>query len=135
MITNTHSVGVVRDAVIQWRVSHGAPDASGYWWSLPVVAETWDGWLNDTNGFHVKPEHAFHALDTAASGPVQEGSVGGGTGMICNSFKGGIGTSSRRFPDRRPCKSIVGEWTVSVLVQLALRHKRQSAHRGNSGGP
>ncbi len=117
MITNTHSVGVVRDAVIQWRVSHGAPDASGYWWSLPVVAETWDGWLNDTNGFHVKPEHAFHALDTAASGPVQEGSVGGGTGMICNSFKGGIGTSSRRFQVIGPAKSIVGEWTVGVLVQ------------------
>ena len=65
MITNTHSVGVVRDAVIQWRVAHGQPDPSGYWWSLPVVAETWDGWLNDTNGFHVKPEHAFHAIDTA----------------------------------------------------------------------
>ena len=112
MITNTHSVGVVRDAVIQWRVSHGAPDASGYWWSLPVVAETWDGWLNDTNGFHVKPEHAFHAIDTAASGPVQEGSVGGGTGMICNSFKGGIGTSSRRFTIKG-----AGEYTVGVLAQ------------------
>jgi len=112
MITNTHSVGVVRDAVIQWRVSHGAPDASGYWWSLPVVAETWDGWLNDTNGFHVKPEHAFHAIDSAASGPVQEGSVGGGTGMICNSFKGGIGTSSRRFQIKG-----AGEYTVGVLVQ------------------
>jgi D-aminopeptidase len=112
MITNTHSVGVVRDAVIQWRVSHGTPDPSGYWWSLPVVAETWDGWLNDTNGFHVKPEHAFHAIDTAAPGPVQEGSVGGGTGMICNSFKGGIGTSSRRFNIKR-----AGEYTVGVLVQ------------------
>jgi len=112
MITNTHSVGVVRDAVIQWRVSHGAPDASGYWWSLPVVAETWDGWLNDTNGFHVKPEHAFHAIDTASSGPVAEGSVGGGTGMICNSFKGGIGTSSRRFQIKG-----AGEYTVGVLVQ------------------
>src|ERR1700742_2942683 len=112
MITNTHSVGVVRDAVIQWRVSHGAADASGYWWSLPVVAETWDGWLNDTNGFHVKPEHAFHAIDTAASGPVQEGSVGGGTGMICNSFKGGIGTSSRRFTIKG-----AGEYNVGVLVQ------------------
>jgi len=112
MITNTHSVGVVRDAVIQWRVSHGAPDASGYWWSLPVVAETWDGWLNDTNGFHVKPEHAFHAIDSATSGPVQEGSVGGGTGMICNSFKGGIGTSSRRFQIKG-----AGEYTVGVLVQ------------------
>src|ERR1700753_2700209 len=112
MITNTHSVGVVRDAVIQWRVSHGAPDPTGYWWSLPVVAETWDGWLNDTNGFHVKPEHAFHAIDTAASGPVAEGSVGGGTGMICNSFKGGIGTSSRRFTIKG-----AGEYTVGVLVQ------------------
>src|SRR5208337_1537851 len=87
MITNTHSVGVVRDAVIQWRVTHGQPDASGYWWSLPVVAETWDGWLNDINGFHVKPEHAFHAIDSAHGGPVEEGNVGGGTGMICNEFK------------------------------------------------
>jgi D-aminopeptidase len=112
MITNTHSVGVVRDAVIQWRVSHGTPDPDGYWWSLPVVAETWDGWLNDTNGFHVKPEHAFHAIDSATSGPVQEGSVGGGTGMICNSFKGGIGTSSRRFEIKG-----AGEYTVGVLVQ------------------
>src|SRR5262245_2588278 len=97
MITNTHSVGVVRDAVIQWRVSHGKPDASGYWWSLPVVAETWDGWLNDTNGFHVKPEHAFHAIDNAHSGAVEEGNVGGGTGMICNGYKGGIGTASRKL--------------------------------------
>src|SRR6266568_4478471 len=65
MITNTHSVGVVRDAVIQWRVNHGQPDPTGYWWSLPVVAETWDGWLNDINGFHVKPEHAFNAMVAA----------------------------------------------------------------------
>ncbi len=84
MITNTHSVGVVRDAVIQWRVQHGQPDASGYWWSLPVVAETWDGWLNDINGFHVRPEHVFHAMESAESGPVAEGNVGGGTGMICS---------------------------------------------------
>jgi L-aminopeptidase/D-esterase-like protein len=112
MITNTHSVGVVRDAVIQWRVSHGAADPSGYWWSLPVVAETWDGWLNDTNGFHVKPEHAFHAIDTAVGGAVQEGSVGGGTGMVCNGFKGGIGTSSRKFEVKA-----AGEYTVGVLVQ------------------
>src|SRR6266702_2855629 len=68
MITNTHSVGVVRDAVIQWRVAHGQPDPKSYWWSLPVVAETWDGWLNDINGFHVKPEHAFHAIDSAHAG-------------------------------------------------------------------
>ncbi|PYU82143.1 MAG: aminopeptidase [Acidobacteria bacterium] len=111
MITNTHSVGVVRDAVIQWRVAHGQPDPTGYWWSLPVVAETWDGWLNDINGFHVKPEHAFHAIDSAHSGAVEEGAVGGGTGMVCNEFKGGIGTSSRKV------ESKIGAYTVGVLVQ------------------
>ncbi|PYV87408.1 MAG: aminopeptidase [Acidobacteria bacterium] len=111
MITNTHSVGVVRDAVIAWKVKQGTPDMQGYFWSLPVVAETWDGWLNDINGFHVKPEHAFHALDTARSGPVQEGNVGGGTGMICNEFKGGIGTSSRVLDKKE------GGYTVGVLVQ------------------
>src|SRR5690242_15803687 len=76
MITNTHSVGVVRDAGIAWRVKHGQPAESEYWWSLPVVAETWDGFLNDVNGFHVKPEDAWNALDTARSGPVAEGNVG-----------------------------------------------------------
>ncbi len=111
MITNTHSAGVVRDAVIQWRVAHGQHDASGYWWSLPVVAETWDGYLNDINGFHVKPEHAFHAIDTAHSGAVDEGNVGGGTGMVCNGFKGGIGTASRKLPEKD------GGYTVGVLVQ------------------
>ena len=95
MLTNTHSVGVVRDAIIAWKVRHGVPDEEGYWWSAAVVAETWDGDLNDINGFHVHPEDAFHALDVAHSGVVEEGSVGGGTGMICNEFKGGIGTSSR----------------------------------------
>ena len=111
MITNTHSVGVVRDAVIQWRVAHGQPDPTGYWWSLPVVAETWDGWLNDINGFHVKPEDAFHAIDSAKSGPVEEGNVGGGTGMICSEFKGGIGTASRKI------ESKAGSFTVGALVQ------------------
>jgi D-aminopeptidase len=111
MITNTHSVGVVRDAVIQWRVAHGQPDPTQYWWSLPVVAETWDGWLNDINGFHVKPEHVFSAIDTARSGPVPEGNVGGGTGMICNEFKGGTGTSSRKL------SASEGGYTVGVLVQ------------------
>jgi D-aminopeptidase len=111
MITNTHSVGVVRDAVIQYRVQHGGADASGYWWSLPVVAETYDGWLNDTNGFHVKPEHAFHAIESAQSGHVEEGNVGGGTGMICSGFKGGIGTSSRQLSEKD------GGYTVGVLVQ------------------
>src|SRR5882672_583850 len=119
MITNTHSVGVVRDAVIQWRVAHGQPDPTGYWWSLPVVAETWDGWLNDINGFHVKPEHAFHAIDTAHSGVVEEGSVGGGTGMICNEFKGGIGTSSRVV------KLGEGSFTVAALVQCNYGRRPQ----------
>src|SRR5437660_6622941 len=96
VVTNTHSVGVARDAVIAWRMKHGAADASGYWWSLPLVAETWDGWLNDTNGFHVKPEDVAHALDTAHGGAIEEGSVGGGTGMICYEFKGGNGTASRK---------------------------------------
>ncbi len=111
LTTNTHSVGVVRDAVIAWRVKHAPPDEEGYFWSLPVVAETWDGELNDVNGFHVKPEHVFHALDTAHGGPVEEGSVGGGTGMICNEFKGGIGTSSRVLGAQ------YGGYTVGVLVQ------------------
>jgi L-aminopeptidase/D-esterase-like protein len=111
MITNTHSVGVVRDAVIAWKVKRGEPDMEGYWWSLPVVAETWDGYLNDINGFHVKPEHVFHALDTAHGGPVEEGNVGGGTGMICDEFKGGIGTSSRVLEQKD------GGYTIGVLVQ------------------
>ena len=111
MITNTHSVGVVRDAVIQWRVNHGQPDPTSYWWSLPIVAETWGGWLNDINGFHVKPEHALHAIDSAASGPPEEGNVGGGTGMVCNGFKGGIGTASRKLDAKD------GGYTVGILVQ------------------
>jgi L-aminopeptidase/D-esterase-like protein len=111
MITNTHSVGVVRDAVIQWRVARAGADTTGYFWSLPVVAETWDGWLNDINGFHVKPEHAIQALDRAHAGAVEEGSVGGGTGMICNGYKGGIGSSSRRLDAKS------GGYTVGVLVQ------------------
>jgi len=111
MITNTHSVGVVRDAVIQWRVHQGGPDQSGYWWSLPVVAETYDGSLNDINGFHVKPDHVFHALDTASGGPVAEGNVGGGTGMVCHGFKGGTGTASRKLDAKE------GGYIVGVLVQ------------------
>src|SRR5438477_7689879 len=93
VITNTHSVGVARDAVIAWLVKQGT--GSQNLWSLPVVAETWDGWLNDINGFHVKPEDVWHALDTAHGGAIEEGSVGGGTGMICYEFKGGNGTASR----------------------------------------
>ena len=112
LLTNTHSVGVVRDAVIAWRVRQGGADASGYWWSLPVVAETWDGHLNDVNGFHVKPAHVDAALDAATGGPVAEGNVGGGTGMICHEFKCGIGTSSRARRDRAAAR-----YTVGVLVQ------------------
>ncbi len=111
MLTNTHSVGVVRDAVIAERVRAGGADASGYWWSLPVVAETWDGHLNDINGFHVKPEHAAQALSDAKDGPVAEGNVGGGTGMVCHEFKCGIGTASRRVAaEGQGC-------TVGALVQ------------------
>jgi D-aminopeptidase len=111
MITNTHSVGVVRDATIAWRIRQGHADRYGYFWSLPVVAETWDGHLNDINGFHVRAAHAEQALDSAAGGAVAEGNVGGGTGMICHEFKCGIGTSSRRFAiDGRVA-------TVGVLVQ------------------
>jgi D-aminopeptidase len=119
MITNTHSVGVVRDAVIAWKVKRGEPDMEGYWWSLPVVAETWDGWLNDINGFHVRPEDAWHALDVAHSGPVEEGNVGGGTGMICNEFKGGIGTASRVLDAKS------GGYTVGVLVQCNYGAREQ----------
>lgn len=111
MITNTHSVGVVHDAVIAWKVKRGVRDQEGYWWSAPVVAETWDGDLNDVNGFHVKPEDAYHAIDTAHTGAVEEGNVGGGTGMICHEFKGGIGTASRVLGAKD------GGYTIGVLVQ------------------
>jgi L-aminopeptidase/D-esterase-like protein len=106
-ITNTHSVGVVRDAILQWQVTRPGLQP----WGLPVVAETWDGALNDINGFHVKSEHVLAALDSATSGPVREGAVGGGTGMVCLQFKGGIGTASRRLDVRQ------GGYTVGVLVQ------------------
>ena len=109
MITNTHSVGVVRDAVVEWLVT-GLVEEEVFW-ALPVVAETYDGFLNDINGFHVEKEHAFAALNGAASGPVAEGGVGGGTGMICHGFKGGIGTASRQLSGN------AGGYTVGVLVQ------------------
>ena len=109
MITNTHSVGVVRDAVVEWLISE--PINAGIAWALPVVAETYDGFLNDINGFHVKKEHAFAALNGASAGPVAEGGVGGGTGMICHGFKGGIGTASRIVSEN------AGGYTVGVLVQ------------------
>ncbi len=111
MLTNTHSVGVVRDAVIAYRVGQGDADVSGYWWSLPVVAETWDGHLSDINGFHVKPAHAIAAIENAKGGAVPEGNVGGGSGMVCHEFKCGIGSASRRVSvDKRA-------YTVGALVQ------------------
>jgi D-aminopeptidase len=117
MITNTSSVGVVRDAVIAWQLRQFNKTMQP--WGLPVVAETWDGWLNDISGFHVKQQHAFDALDNAKSGPVAEGNVGGGTGMVCFEFKGGIGTASRKLGERQ------GGYTVGALVQsnFGLRHQ------------
>ncbi len=117
MITNTSSVGVVRDAVIAWQMRQFSKAMQP--WGLPIVAETWDGWLNDSQGFHVKPQHAFDALDSARSGPVVEGNVGGGTGMVCFEFKGGIGSASRKLNERQ------GGYTVGVLVQsnFGLRHQ------------
>ena len=114
-ITNTHSVGVVRDAILQWQVSRPGLQP----WGLPVVAETYDGGLNDINGFHVKPEHVMSALDGARGGAVAEGNVGGGTGMRCHGFKGGIGTASRRLDQR------AGGWTVGVLVQCNYGARRE----------
>jgi D-aminopeptidase len=118
MITNTHSVGVVRDTVIHWQLKHGTPIPLEDWWSLPVVAETWDGELNDINGFHIKPEDAIAAMQDAHSGPIAEGNVGGGTGMVCFEFKGGTGTSSRKLPEN------LGGYTIGVLVQcnFGVRH-------------
>ncbi len=108
-LTNTHSIGVVHDALI--RAAVGAHPVGGVYWALPVVGETWDGLLNDIDGFHVTPEDALGAFAAATAGPVAEGGVGGGTGMICHEFKGGIGTSSRRIAAER------GGWTLGVLVQ------------------
>jgi len=115
-ITNTHSVGVVRDAIIDWGLRQ---KASTRLWSLPVVAETYDGWLNDINGFHVRPTDLFHALDEARTGPVPEGNVGGGTGMVCYGFKGGIGTASRVITTAK------SGYTVGVLVQCNCGRRPQ----------
>jgi len=116
MITNTMSVGVVRDAVIEWAIERGYDD---FLWALPVVAETWDGGLNDIDGFHITKQHAFDALDKAAGGPVTEGNIGGGTGMVCHEFKGGIGTSSRKL------SAAAGGFTVGVLVQCNYGIRRR----------
>ena len=109
-ITNTHSVGIVRDAVVEWLFNNNLFQGRIFW-GLPVVAETYDGLLNDLNGFHVKKEHLFKALDDAKSSEVLEGNVGGGTGMICHQFKGGIGTSSRILDEK------FGGYTIGALVQ------------------
>jgi L-aminopeptidase/D-esterase-like protein len=115
-LTNTNSVGIVRDAVIEW----GRTRVPGVFnCCLPVVTETWDGDLNDIYGFHVKKEHAFAAFDSAKSGPVPEGNIGGGTGMQCLGFKGGIGTASRRLTAK------AGGFTVGVLVQCNFGLRRQ----------
>ena len=125
IITNTHSVGVARDAVIAWRIKHGAADKTGYWWSLPVVAETWDGWLNDINGFHVKAQDVAHALDTAHGGAIEEGSVGGGTGMICYEFKGGTGTASRKIDIRVSKDASPRSFVVGVFLQANFGRRPQ----------
>ena len=121
LLTNTHSVGVVRDAVIAWSLKHADPKNYSGDLSLPVVAETYDGFLNDINGFHVKPEHAIAALESARGGAIAEGNVGGGTGMICHGFKGGIGTASRVVK--------IGDsvFTIGVLVQ-ANYGRRDNLH-------
>ena len=138
MITNTHSVGVVRDAVIAWWVKHTTAEDPEDFWSLPVVAETWDGYLNDINGFHVKPEHAVAALEGARGGPVAEGKVGGGTGMVCYGFKGGIGTASRVV-------AAAGTGADAAAGGGAIHRRRAGAgqlrpagaapHRRGAGGP
>ncbi|HKB40368.1 MAG TPA: P1 family peptidase, partial [Gemmataceae bacterium] len=126
MLTNTASVGTVRDATIKWlaRNIKGQQD-----WSLPVVAETYDGHLNDTLGFHVKEKHVFQALDSARGGVVAEGNVGGGTGMTCFEFKGGIGTASRKLTAKQ------GAYTVGVLVQANFGRREQLRVAGVPVGP
>jgi D-aminopeptidase len=115
-ITNTHSVGVVRDTIIQWQVTHSKIFQG---WSCPLVTETADGWLNDINAFFVKPEHVMDALHSATSGPILEGNVGGGTGMLCYEFKGGTGTSSRKLPEK------FGGWTIGALAQTNFGRRFQ----------
>jgi D-aminopeptidase len=135
VLTNTQSVGVARDAVIAWRVAHGGAYTEGSSWNLPVVTETWDGWLNDIDGFHVKPKHIAHAIETAHAGAIAEGSVGGGTGMICYEFKGGTGTASRvvslpvaAVADRGSSEE--KQFTVGALVQANCGRRPQLTIRG-----
>jgi D-aminopeptidase len=121
-ITNTHSVGLVRDSIIAWLLENGRFTQQP--WSLPVVAETWDGYLNDINGFHVQKSDVFSALNTAKPGAVPEGNVGGGTGMVCYGFKGGDGTASRVLA------ADAGGYTVGVLVQCNCGRRPQLAIAG-----
>ena len=121
-LTNTHSVGVVRDTLVEYEVEQRAPALT--YWALPVVAETWDGVLSDCNGFHVRPEHVRAALADASDGPVAEGNVGSGTGMVCHGFKGGIGTASRVTDGDG------GAYTVGVLVQANHGVRRRLAVNG-----
>ena len=115
-ITNTHSVGIVRDTIIQWQMEH---DSIFQGWSCPLVTETADGWLNDINAFFVRPEHVMAALTSAESGPIAEGNVGGGTGMLCYEFKGGSGTSSRKLPEK------LGGWTLGAFAQTNFGRRYQ----------
>jgi D-aminopeptidase len=123
LITNTHSVGVVRDSFVGWLVKNnrkpGTNTFAGGFYTYPIVAETYDGFLNDVNGFHVKPQDVAAALESASRGPVAEGNVGGGTGMVCYGFKGGIGTASRKLTTAQ------GGYTVGVLVQCNCGSRRQ----------
>src|SRR6195952_2721908 len=116
MITNTNSVGVVRDAVLKWFVDHKWYNED-FWYTYPVVAETYDGFLNDIYGFHVKESNVYEALDSAKSGPIKEGNVGGGTGMMCLGFKGGTGTASRIVTIGKE------KYTLGVLVQSNFGRK------------
>ena len=125
-ITNTHSVGVVRDTIISWQVEQGSIFQK---WSCPIVGETADGWLNDMNGFHVKAEHVREALESSSAGPIFEGNVGGGTGMIAFEFKGGTGTSSRKLPEK------LGGWTLGALVQANFGRRFQLTVNGVPVGP
>ena len=124
-ITNTHSVGIVRDGIIRHAVRR-LPFGTSFW-ALPVVGETWDGLLNDIDGFHVTTDHVDEALAAASDGPVDEGNVGGGTGMVCHEFKGGIGTASRVVDEA------AGGWTVGVLVQANYGRRELAARRRRAG--
>ena len=126
-ITNTHSCGVTRDGTLRW-INDALPGAIDKGWALPVAAETYDGFLNDINGHHVTSDHVAQALDGATSGPIEEGSVGGGTGMIAYQFKAGSGTASRvvAWQDRR--------YTVGVFVQANFGRRRNFMIRGRRVG-